>query len=597
MKNKHLLVIAVTALCTTLVGCTRNKKVSNKIWHAYSTENLISDWDYFNGKPENLMYANRDKTLRFKCLKNENEGAQLMITANNYIASFDFELPDVSGDSGTISKDNFSVSVAHYMNVDFSNEKESMGGLYPDALIPLKNYKFRRMNFIDKGRSQSLYINLRTQNDTPAGEYKGIGKLHLDNEVIDIPFEVKVYDATLPSEVHQNAAFGIWYNQIEKGEKDNIGPEINRNYYDFIVEKRISPRELPPELTTDSNEFTDFIKNYVDLVAKNEKIAGLRLPITSFDVSQERVEKLFQKLIDKNLELRYAGDSEIDLFKKIYFYMDDEPFASMFDKVREHDKAIYDAKIAKRSQLTAYPDLYESFMHIPNVVTREYLPELVATETKGGIQTWCPLMNFFQTAKNRELYKQRQASTDRECGEGVWWYTCCDPISPYPNFHLDAKLIYSRILRYMQFDYDIEGSIFWSVNYYSKYVKGQTLDRDLWTDPISWATCAGDGMLVYPGYDFGIKGPITTLRLESILASNEEYEYLWMIDQKVQEYNSSKGTSYKTNELLSKYYEKLFTNMIANTDVDSFESVRVEFLSLVESLYKNLDSAMADLIK
>jgi hypothetical protein len=45
---------------------------------------------------------------------------------------------------------------------------------------------------------------------------------------------------------------------------------------------------------------------------------------------------------------------------------------------------------------------------------------------------------------------------------------------------------------------------------------------------------------------FGVDGPITTLRLESLLASSEEYEYLWMIDGKVQEYNDVHNTEHVT---------------------------------------------------
>ena len=111
---------------------------------------MISDLDYLDDDPDHEIYENRDNTLRFSCIKNENEGVQLMISTESFINSFDFELPDVTGPNGTISKDNFSVSVAHYMNVDFSNERYALSGFYPDALIPLYNYKFRRLNRVIK---------------------------------------------------------------------------------------------------------------------------------------------------------------------------------------------------------------------------------------------------------------------------------------------------------------------------------------------------------------------------------------------------------------------------------------------------------------
>ena len=596
MKNKSLLLVAVACMCTSLVGCKQTKKeeTKNKIWFAYSTENLLGDKNYFDGEEMNERYQKRDKTLRFSCIKNENEAAQLMITADEYISSFDFELPDVSGPKGTISKDHFSVVAAYYMNIDYSNEKTASSGYYPDALIPLSNYKFRRMNFIDKGHNQALYINLKTDKDTLSGEYKGTGKLHLNDSVIDIPFEVTVYDVTLPDAVHQNSAFGLWYDQTIKGEMNNYSTEMDSIYYEFLVDKRISPREMPPALTS---SFDDFVESFTEMVAKNDRVASARIPIDTYNFSASNVELILQKMIDKNLELRASGDNETNLFAKSFFYMDDEPYPEVFETVRLHDKTIFDTKKLLCSQLYSYPDLYESFTKIPNVVTREYLSELVATNTKGGVQTWCPLATFFQTPENRALYRQRQESTDRDFGEHVWWYTCCDPISPYPNYHLDANLMYTRMVTYMQYDYNIEARIFWDTNYYSKYSRGDTLSRDIWTDPISWQLCAGDGMLMYPGYTFGIYGPITTQRLENILASNEEYEYLWMIDQKVQEYNELKGKHYVTNELLNKYYSRLFTNVIANTDTDNFENVRLELLTLLETFYADLDKGMGILLK
>ena len=601
MKNKYFYLV-LPSICISLSSCNLFKKEStvekqeSHIWSAYSTENLLSDRDYFDGEERNEMYAKRDKTLCFSCLKNENEGAQLMITAADYINSFDFELPDVTGTSGTISKDCFSVSAAYYLNIDYSNEKTAASGYYPDALIPLANYKFRRMNYIDKGRTQALYINLKTEKNTPAGEFKGTGKLTLDGKSYDIPFEVKVYNAELPDAVHQNSAFGIWYDQIIYGERENTGSEMEQTYYDFVVSKRISPREIPTAYTSSIDKFIEY---YVDKVAFNDKIASVRLPITQTDNFVSDVNTILDKLIKKNLELiAQRSDPNINLFKKVFFYIDDEPYPDTYDLVRNHDKTIYDAKQTLKSQLDSYPSLKESFIRIPNVVTREFTNELVATETKGGIQTWCPLISYFQSAENRELYNARQASTsDRSCGEHVWWYTCCDPQSPYPNYHLDSSLMLARVYNYMEYSYGIEANLFWSVNYYSKYSRGETLRRDIWNDPISWQLCAGDGQFVYPGYTFSIYGPITTLRLENTLAGNEEYEYLWMIDQKVQGYNSLNGTSLVTNNLLQKYYSRLFENVIIKTDNENFEVVREELLSLIEKLYSNLNDGMSILTK
>ncbi|MFA7126000.1 MAG: glycoside hydrolase domain-containing protein [Bacilli bacterium] len=599
MKTKKLLKLLWVPLLVTIAGCGNQQKsdIGVHLWYAYASENLISDWDYLDEKdPDNADFVKRDSTLRFTSMKNENEGIQLMITPDHDIQSFDFILPDVIGPNGTITKDHFTVAAAYYMNVEYSNERTAVSGLYPDALIPLKNYKMRKMDRISAGMNQSLYINLKTTEDTPAGEYEGIGKLIIDGESINIPFEVKIFDAVMPNENHVRSSFLIWYDQIPLGEKQNADADMNNAYFEFAVSKRLSPGELPPELSSYSN-FDYYIKNYIEKVVKDERVAASRLPITTNSMTKNNARTLLQKMIDKNIELRQEGDTTIDLFKKAYFYMDDEPAPAQYETVKQHDKDIFDVKVELAPQLANFPDLYASFVGIENIVTTPYNETLNATNEVGGVHTWCPQVQNFQTPEGRELYKERQNSTDRDFGEKVWWYVCNDPIMPYPNYHLDAKLITSRVLRYMEYDYGIDGNLFWNICWYSKQLKGTAGPRDIWNDPLSWESCAGDGMLVYPGLTFGIYGPITTLRMESIMAGFEEYEYMWMIDQKVQEFNALNDTTYVTTDLLQKYFTRLYTDMISNLDVNALEEVRTELLSVVENLYGNLNDGMSSLLK
>lgn len=596
MKKRQIpFYFATLSMCITLASCNAPSKANHKVWFSYASENLLADVNYFDGSEENKQFSSRDKTLRFSCMKNENEGAQLMITADSYISSFDFELPDVTGEAGTITKDHFSVAAAWYMDISYSNERNTLKGFYPDALIPLENYKFRRHDFIEKGRNQALYFNLKTGEDTAPGIYKGTGKLTLDGVSQDIPFEVKVYDATMPNASHQKNSYLIWYEQIANGEGKNAGVEMNQKYFDFAVSKRLSPDGLPPEYSSSPEIFADSVAKYI---ANNDMIPSLRIPLNANSYSRSKARNYLIALIEKNLELRGKDDTkDIDLFKKLYFYIDDEPTAERFDTVRQHDLDIFELKNELVGRLHAYPDLQISLTDMSNIVTVPFNDELIATNEKGGVNTWCPQIDHFHTKEGREKYKARQESSDRDYGEHVWWYTCMTPTSPYPNYHLDNSLLPGRALRYMEYEYDIEGFLFWCINYFSKYRRGTVEGRDLFYDADSWDGCAGDGYLVYPGLTYGIKGPITTLRLENILAGNEEYEYLWMIEQKVKEFNALNNTEHDTKVLLKKYFSRLYSGVIASLDVLNFETTRLDLLSLVEALHKDLNAGMQDLLK
>lgn len=607
MKPKSLFEMMCLCLCcTAVVAC--NQQGEGKIaslFYAYTTENLMSDWNYLLEKDEdgdpiemNIPFIGRDYTLRFNCVKNENEGAQLIIHANKYIDKFDFELPDVTDGTNIITKDNFSVAAAWYQNCYGTNEYDAYAGWYPDALIPLANYKFRRMNHIEEDRNQALYVNFVSTKSMRAGTYTGTGVLTLDNQTFNIPFEVTIYDAEMSDEVHQASSYLMWYEQIPIGEKDNYDVEMLKYYYDFTLSKRITPDALP-----DSYESTPelFAENLYKYIANDPRITTYRMPIQSGNYSKQKAKDYLAAVINKNFELREAGDMTTDLISKLYFYIDDEPTSTTYPRVKQHDKEIYEIKkeLIADSRFNKYPELKESLGKVRNLVTREFDPYLVATNEEGGIQTWCPQLSYFDSPESRKLYRDRQLNTagdQREFGENVWWYGCMDPQSPYPSFHLDADLITSRALRYMQFDYYIEGNIFWCVSYYSKYIQGITMTRDVWNDPISWDNCAGDGYIFYPGVEYGIYGPITTLRAESILAGNEEYEYLYFIDQKVSEYNEANSTHYDSRTLMQKYFTRLYSNMRPFHDHEEFNNVRLELLNLVQAFNININSGMSMLL-
>mgnify|MGYP003319786451 CR=1 FL=1 len=501
----------------------------------------------------------------------------------------------INGNGRTIDASNFTVAAAWYQDVYGTNEKYAYSGLYPDALIPLANYKFRRQDQIEKGRNQALYINFLSTKDMKPGKYKGTGVLTLDGVKYDIPFEVTIYDAEMPTAVHQKSCYLIWYEEIVKGELQNESPDMHQKYYDFALTKRLSPGALPDQYMNTAEAFAQAV---YEKVANNEKVTNIRFPFTSSNFSKNAIREYLQKLVDKQLECIALGDTETDMFAKLMFYTDDEPGKDKYDAVKSHDKDVYDLKKELAPQLNGYPKLQESLMKIKHLCTVPFSESLIATEETGGVQCWCPQYQHFNTEANRQKYFERQKSTDRLCGEEVWWYGCTDPQSPYSSVHLDADLLTLRARRYMQFEYGIQGDIYWNFNYYSKYtMSGFTYARDVWHDPISWGHCAGDGQLYYPGVTYGIYGPITTLRLENLLATNEEYEYLWMIDQKVQEYNELKGKSLDTRELLTTYFRRLYKNVIAYLDDFEMNKVRIELLQVNEMLNKDLEAGINFLTK
>ena len=73
-------------------------------------------------------------------------------------------------------------------------------------------------------------------------------------------------------------------------------------------------------------------------------------------------------------------------------------------------------------------------------------------EEVADIITSCPLISLYDTAAQRDVYAQQQQR---------WIYTCNQPTSPYPTYHIDDTLVSARSLSWMMSEYDITGNFYW----------------------------------------------------------------------------------------------------------------------------------------
>ena len=573
MKNRRILacLLVVAMAVSVLAGCkgdggeniAAGQDDTVKLWYAYNTENLMKDVEY----PE--LMAERDSTVRMYCVRNDVETSQLMITPTVDIASFDFVMGDLKNENGDIlSAENFKLYAAWYVEVMESYIQDIYSGYYPDALVPLENYKMRNENFIHAGQNQSLWFEASIPEDQASGIYTGIGELDLDGIKYEVPVEVTVYDAALPNANNMPTLFGVWYDYIAQGE-GTYSAELANAYYDFLLSKRISPMKADPTKWVLGTEYDAFIDWLVDFAAENPMVPSYSLPYAmenyelGLTVNAEGVNKLLTQMAERNIELRESGNEDIDLFKKAIFYLGgviDEPSGSGIQRVRDCDKIITDAKlmVADTYFKDKYPDLYESCINLRHLVTTAYTQDLIGTDEVGGVQTWCGQAHTWHTEAQREQLQIRCESTDRTGGENTWWYTCEQPRKPFVNFHMDDDVLNGRTICWMMFEYDVEGMIYWAINWYNS--------DDVWTTPVNYLNAVGDGMMCYPGSKYGIFGPISTMRLENLREGEEDYECLLMIENAILAYNDNNGTDYDPKELMTWIYEGLYDGVIPERD-------------------------------
>ena len=589
-KRILTLVLAILLVLPVLAGCDKEEsEVQNpasddsgvKLWYAYNTENFMQDLEYEEEMEE------RDYTLRMHGIRADIESIQLMITPDNNVVSFDLTMADLKNENGDVfAASNFEVFAEWYIEITESYNNDAYYGFYPDALVPIANYKALHHNSIKAGMNQGIWINANIPADQAAGFYTGSATLNLDGVEYNIPVELKVYDVVMPEELHFPSSYAIWYDHIVYGE-GSYSAELAQEYFWFLVDKKVMPLDPDPSIKSDYKIYVDWL---VETQMDNPKVASYGLPYRAESygeglrrISRASVMELLTLMAEKNVELREAGDEDADLFKKAFYYLGgivDEPTGKMIGMVAECDIIIQECKqeIANTYFKDKYPDLYRSCITVNHVVTTGYNLELMGTETTGGVQTWCPQYQHYNTESQRQEYYERRDNNVRgEYGEELWWYGCNNPKVPFPTFHLDDDLISSRVKSWMEYDFEITGDLYWCVNIYKV--------SDPWTIPVVTESVQ-EGRLVYPGAKYGIYGPISTLRLESIRESREDYECLLLIGNAIDAYNQANGTDYDDQEIMDYLFDDLYddTAVPERDNAEVFFQQRVQMLEVLEQI-------------
>ncbi len=139
----------------------------------------------------------------------------------------------------------------------------------------------------------------------------------------------------------------------------------------------------------------------------------------------------------------------------------------------------------------------------------------------NGIDWFVPKISKFDSAK---------AVTSREAGHKVWWYTCCEPHAPYPNFFIECPGIEPRLLMGAQaVRHRPDGFLYYATSLWnSKHCIEDGPFTD-W-DPRSWTRYHGDGSWTCVGPD---GKPLPTVRLENFRDGLEDFAYALELERKL----------------------------------------------------------------
>ena len=352
----------------------------------------------------------------------------------------------------------------------------------------------------------------------------------------------------------------------------------------MMYEYRIAPTALVFDFNWDDEDALYFAEKAYEF-GSLEKCSNITIPTSkgSNGIKDKQLTKYIVALAEKSMEKNF------DLLAKCCLYGIDEPLSNnAFDRTKEYartfkeqrEAAMDQLKEKKAEYLATYTEIDEEFFDqmIQSISEIHYITTTRYAENYDPfIDVYCPTFKDFEIGLATGVYAD---------DEEVWWYGAVGPKNPYPTYHLDDVLISSRMVGWLQAIYGIKGNIYWGFDIYGDYTSGENgwtyRDEYYETDPGHYNNVHGDGFLVYPGKQYGVDGPLPSIRLESIRDGYEEYELLYAIQEQYKTIGERIGQEVSADATIADIASSLYSGTQVTATSASFAEAREQILNLSE---------------
>lgn len=375
------------------------------------------------------------------------------------------------------------------------------GKYYPDPLAPVTD------NFtLNANENLTFLIKFKTNADTAAGEHNlNLTVKQKDGLTCSLPLVIRihVWDFTLPEASSCATAVGLYPEFINKMHGITVDDKqtgMYKTYYDYLIENRVCAYTLP----------YDILDERADVYLDNPRVSNFVIPYSDND---------------DTIRAYYAKLSSIpEWFAKAVFYPLDEPTSNeQLDKLElicERLDKLYPGyqlvtPFFRDIQYNAQTDQIDFMTGLTNIwCPKSYMYITGNIYSSGQLQKYAPFGERMAERKN--------------AGDRVWWYVCWEPGEPYCNLFVDMEGIMHRLLFWQQKYYDIDGFLYWGVNYWrgtdDPWADMRTV-KDLSMDVF------GDGSLIYNGNKAGLDGPAGSLRLEAVRDGIEDFDMFTLAEK------------------------------------------------------------------
>lgn len=432
---------------------------------------------------------------------------------------------------------------------------------FPEYLMAEKQISLKAKSY------RSIWITVSIPEDAKSGTYIGKITVKGKSEVHSLPVSIQVYPLSMPPERHLKVI--EWHNLSGFEKFHGISAEYSKEWFDMLkkyADNMVSHRQNIFQVPMD---VIGIIKNPDGKLefdfARFDQIADVFWGTGKMDMLETGFLANFGKgdwfsteillkdftAFDSNTgaKITLSGNDVVPLLipqferhlrqkgwlDKTLFHVRDEP-------------SVHNA--------LAWKDLSEYF--------HKYGPDLIrgdAIETTfllDAIEIACPKLDHLATWY--QTYKEWA-----EKGGELWFYTVgIYQGSRFPDKTIDMPLIDSRLMHWLNYKYDAVGYLHWGYNQWDD-------------DPFNKiGEHVGDGWHVYPSKN----GVLNSLRWEEMRNGIQDYEYLWMLENKIRELKDSLGSRFSWID--PKQRGKEIADRVVKTFADHTDDAKVLYKARTE---------------
>lgn len=472
-----------------------------------------------------------EKTITLDAARNEFESFQIVLNGGGSGCSVSSaQAVNLTSGGNTIASTNVTIYREGLINCRYASNSSGASGLWPDPLIPSVDpyYRETRNAFpttIPANETRAILVDVYVPLEATPGVYNGAVNLQLPDQVITIPYTLRVRRFALPSTATVKTAFGLGWDVARAHYGGPYGvnwadPEIlklNPIYALTALDHRISLASIEYGGLSNIDPYFAFLMNGTPQTTGDRLrtiLPGAKQ--TTFQIGLVTTTAQAQAWRD-----HFAQRGWLDTTVLFHYTCDEPPNGCGWPAIRDRGIPVQQGGV-------------------PTLVTTD-ISSARSNNVLGAIDILVPLMNW--TTPTPEDHDPRSAYDSwlaESPNHRLWWYISCmshgcgpenDCVPPgdspwtnnWPDYVIDATAMQARCMSWHTYAYDIGGELYFSTNYQLETA---------WDNQCAFGG-NGDGTMFYPGTPARIGGthhiPITSLRMKLIREGMEDYEYLHLL--------------------------------------------------------------------